>query len=77
MSKTPTRTTYRRVRMDGANPTNTHGPECDSLAVANESEISGIHNEHTAIQRVDWRLGADGMWRETGTVIVALHGEVR
>ncbi len=77
MSKTPIRTTYRRVRMEGHNPTDQHGVECDSLDLAWKSEIDGVNNNATAIERVDWRLGGDGVWRETSAVIVALGSEVR
>lgn len=64
---TRTMTTYHRVRMTLNRPSEQRGPNCETLEIARRTNIPGAE---TAIVRTDWRLGNDGNWHETESVIV-------
>ena len=75
---TKTQATYHKCRMLAGIPQDvSRGPACQTLELARLAHIEG---DETAIVRVDWRLGGDGLWHETSQVIVEWHqgtGEVR
>jgi hypothetical protein len=71
---TKTQTTYHKARMlNGtiADDVTERGPNCETIELARMANIPG---DETAIVRTEWRLGGDGIWRETDhPVIVEWH----
>jgi hypothetical protein len=64
---TRTQTTYHLTRMLGDQPVDPRGPNCETHELARNCDVAG---ENLAIYRVEWRLGGDGDWHETQSVIV-------
>ena len=69
---TKVQTTYHKARMiDGTasdHPTD-RGPNCESIELARMAPVPG---PETAIIRSEWRLGGDGDWHITNTIVVEL-----
>ena len=66
---TKTQTTFYRTRMLAGHPIDPRGPNCETIELARHTAIAG---PETAIVKTDWRLGGDGAWHETTSVIVEI-----
>lgn len=75
MTQAQTRTTYRlnRLTLDGqlSEKKDEFGPDCLTVQAAKATKIKygAPEGRQLAIEATSWRLGGDGMWRETGSVI--------
>ena len=67
---TKVQTTFHRTRMMHGQPIEPRGPNCESIELARHTTVPG---PETAIIKTDWRLGGDGAWHETNSVIVEMH----
>lgn len=63
---TRTLTTYHLTNMQGDEPVDPRSPNCETHELARESTVAG---ENLAIIRTEWRLGGDGDWHPTQTII--------
>lgn len=63
---TRTLTTYHKTRMMGDTPIDPRGPNCETHELARQCNVPG---DDLAIIRIEWRLGGDGDWHETQTII--------
>jgi hypothetical protein len=64
---TRTQTTYHLTNMQGDEQVDLRGPNCETHELARDCRVDG---DNLAIIRIDWRLGGDGAWHPTQTVIV-------
>ena len=64
---TRTLTTYHLTNMSGDEPIDPRGPTCETHELARESMVPGAN---LAIIRTEWRLGHDGDWHPTQTILV-------
>lgn len=64
---TRTLTTYHLTNMQGDQPVDPRSPNCETHELARECNVAG---DNLAIIRTEWRLGGDGAWHPTQTVIV-------
>lgn len=80
---TRTLTTYHKTNMLGDQPVEPRSPNCETHELARGCDVAG---DNLAIIRVEWRLGGDGDWHETRSIIVArivrsegipINGDVR
>ena len=63
---TRTLTTYHLTNMQGDQPVEPRGPNCETHELARGCDVVG---ENLAIIRTEWRLGGDGDWHETQSII--------
>ena len=63
---TRTLTTYHLTTMQGDQPVDPRGPNCESHELARNCNVAG---ENLAIIRTEWLLGGDGDWHPTQTII--------
>ena len=74
---TRTLTTYHLTNMLGDEPCDPRGPNCETHDLARDCDVAGPNR---AIIRTEWRLGGDGDWHPTQTIIVerivAMSGNV-
>lgn len=70
-----TRTTYRLNRLTSDGQLSTlkleYGPDCLTVQAAKATNVrsGNLTERKLAVEETSWRLGGDGVWRETGSVI--------
>jgi hypothetical protein len=75
MTQAPTRKTYRLVLLTNDGEIGTakgdSGPDCLTATAAKATTIKNHRGggQKRVVAEIDWRLGGDGVWRETGAII--------